>query len=148
MANAPANMASILDRAADTFERPKPLPVGQYLTTVVGQPRQDVSEKKGTPFIEYTLKLMQAMEDVDEEALAEAGGIGERTMKNTFYLTEASAYRLKEFLEHCGVEIEGKKLSQAVGEAAGCQVIIKIKHTTSEDGEQIYANIAKTLPVE
>lgn len=143
-----ANMAAILDRPADTFERPKPLPVGQYLTTVVGQPRQDVSEKKQTPFVEYTLKLMQAYDDVDQEALTEAGGIGDRTMKITFYLTEASAYRLKEFLEHCGVDIDGKKLSQAIGEAAGCQVVIKIKHTASDDGEQIYANIARTLPVE
>ena len=34
--------------------------------------RFDVSPNKGTPFVEFTLQLMEASDDVDSEALKDA----------------------------------------------------------------------------
>src|SRR5256885_335119 len=94
------NFGSLLDTNADEVEKPKPRPEGSYLWTVKGMPRFDKSSKKQTEFAEFTLACVQAGDDVDEEALATAGGIEDYTQRVTFYLTEASLWRLKEFLQH------------------------------------------------
>src|SRR5215471_6233271 len=66
------NFADILDIPSTDVSRPKPLPQGTYLCMVKGNYREDKSTKKGTEFSEYTLQILQAMDDVDEDALAEA----------------------------------------------------------------------------
>lgn len=142
------DFGSILDRQGSEIERPKPLPQGSYLCVVKGLPRHDKSAKKQTPYVEYTLQPLQALDDVDAEALAEIGGLENKTIKATFYLTEASAFMLKDFLAHCGVDVEGQTLRAAIEEAPNCQVIAHMKHEASEDGERVYSKLAKTAPVE
>ena len=148
---------SVLDVPASDIERPKPLPVGSYLCLVQGQPRIDKSRKKQTEFSEFTLKMLQALDDVDLEALegcltSPSGDkklLQDCTIKVTFYHTENSIYRLKEFLEHCGVEIKkGMSLRQLIAETPGCEVIAHLSHEASEDGEAIYARVRSTEPVE
>lgn len=144
----PTSFASVLDMPSGDIERPKPLPPGSYVAVVQGQPRQDKSAKKQTEFVEYTLKLLEAQEDVDTDALKEIGGIADKTIKSTYYLTENSVWRLKEFLEHCGVEMdESTSLRQLIGEAAGCQVLITIAHEASQDGSAVFAKVKNTAAV-
>lgn len=149
--NAP-NFGSILDKASSEIERPKPFPVGTYITAVVGLPRIDKSAKKQTEFSEYTLKLLQAGEDVDTEALEAMGGIRDKTIKATYYHTEDAAWRLKKFLDDCRVpedeDGEDLTLRQRIQMVAGRQVAITIKHTASDDGTTIYANVNGTAAVE
>jgi hypothetical protein len=148
-------LASILDRQGQEIERPKPLPVGTYRAIVTGAPRFDKSTKKGTDFVEFTLKLISAEEDVDEDdlkhALTKPSGasvpLTEKTTKVTYYLTEDATWRLKDFLKHCGVDTDNITLRQAIAEAQNSEVLISIKHTPSDDGEAIYANVAKTAAV-
>ena len=74
-----ANFTDILNKPAETVEKPKPRPVGTYLCIVDGPHKQrDVKGKDGTeyPVVGFTFKTMQAQEDVDQAALAEAGGVG------------------------------------------------------------------------
>ncbi len=151
MAQAAPNrtFSSVLDTPAGDIERPKPLPVGSYVCVVQGQPRIDKSTKKQTEFVEYTLKLLEALDDVDDEALKDIGGIKDKTTRITFYLTENSIFRLKEFLEHCGIEMEDKgSLRQYIGEATGQQVVAHIVHEASQDGDAVYARVKNTTPVE
>ena len=112
------NFGSILDRAPSEIEKPKPLPQGSYITVLVGQPRFDKSAKKQTEFVEFTHKLLAAQEDVDEDELKVLGGVKDKVMKNTFYLTEGAAWRLKEFLEHCGID-EADSLREMIDETPG-----------------------------
>lgn len=141
--------ASVLDMPASDIERPKPLPVGSYVCVVQGQPRIDKSAKKQTEFVEYTLKLLEALDDVDTEALDNVGGIKDKITKVTFYLTENSVYRLKEFLEHCGVDMEEEgSLRQYIAEAPGKQVVAHIIHEASQDGDAVYARVKNTTAVE
>ena len=112
------SFSSILDRAPSEIEKPKPLPTGSYVTLLVGQPRIDKSTKKQTEYREFTHKILSAGEDVDEDDLkAYLGGkkLTDVLMKNTYYITEGAVWRLKEFLEHCGIE-EGESLREMVEE--------------------------------
>lgn len=166
------NFGSILDQAPSSISRPKPLPVGSYTTICKGYPRQDKSSKKGTEFVEFTLGIVSAGEDVDEEDLALAlkkpgedegsFALSEKSFRHTFYLTDASIYRLVDFLVHLGFEIEpdgnggykgvgddeDKTLRQMISETPNRQVGVNIKHQPSEDGSTVYANVASTFKVE
>jgi hypothetical protein len=139
------NFSSILDRAASEVEAPKPFPIGSYVCIVKGLPRFDKSSKKQTEFAEFTLQPISVLEDVDPDALEEFGGFADKTLRTTFYLTEEAIYRLKDFLVNCGIEPEGKTLSEMINETPGQTVIAVVGHRASEDGERIFAEVKKTL---
>lgn len=139
--------SSILDRPSADVERPKPLPQGTYICVVEGMPRYDKSSRKGTDFAEFTLKVIQADEDVDADDLKAVGGGVGKTIRATYYLTEDALWRLKVFLDDCGVE-EGKhSLRRRAEMAAGHQVGVFIKHEATDDGA-VFARVNKTMPVE
>jgi len=150
--------ASILDRPATEIERPKPLPVGTYLTVIKGMPRYDKSAKKQTPFIEFTHAIQSAREDVSEEDLKAylTNGAGEVksltavTIKNTYYLTEEAGWRLKKFLGDLGFDMEDPENTMRVvaEQSAGSEVYVTIRHRPSEDGRNVFAEIADTAAVE
>ena len=149
------NLSSILDRPSEDAERPKPFPQGSYVC-VVQSWEEGASTKKLTPFIRFILKPVDPGEDVDADELEEVGGLGTRTIPTTYYLTDNSEYRLREFLDHCGVPTkEGKnKLSHreraemAVNHQVGA--FIKHRYNTSEDGEVAFtvAEVSRTYSVE
>jgi hypothetical protein len=139
------NFASILDEAPTEINRPKPLPVGTYLCVVQGQPVYDKSNKKGTPFVEFTLRPVSAEEDVDADDLAEMGGIGDKTIKATFYLTDDAVFRLDEFHQHCGIDINEPASRRSRNEAiVNAQVRAVIKHEMSQDATQAFARLSRT----
>jgi len=148
------NFSSILDKPASNIERPKPLPVGTYLTIIKGLPRYDSSSKKQTPFIEFTHEFIQAQDDVDAEELEALGGLRNKDgtakqMKNTFYLTEASGWRLREFLEALGFDFEDgvTTMRQAAEESANSEVYVTIRHEASDDGKSVFAKIGGVAKV-
>lgn len=143
------NFTDILDRAPSEVEKPKPIAQGTYSTVLVGMPRHDKSAKKQTPFIEFTHKFVAAGDDVDADDLAAA--LGDRSlqdvvMKNTFYLTEGSAWRLKQFLADCGFDTDASdtSLREMTEQTAGRSVNVFIKHEPSQDGQSIFAKIDST----
>jgi hypothetical protein len=151
-----AQFTDILDKPATEIDRPKPLPVGTYTWQIQGLPRYDKSREKQTPFYEFTCKCIGAGEDVNEDDLNEWAQKADGTMRSltdytskiTFYITPDSLYRLQEFLQHCGIDGEGKTTRQCIDDAPNCQFIGAITHSASKDGESVYANISKTAPVE
>ena len=144
------SFSSILDKAPTDVKPPQALPAGEYLCTVKGMPRYDKSARKGTPFIEYTLVIVQAMDSVDADAVAAVeGGVAGKVIKATYYDTPEAGYRLKDFFEHCGLDVEGAdSLRELVDQPNGCQVIATLKHEASEDGQRVFARLAGTAPVE
>ncbi len=141
------NFGALLDKPASDVERPKPLPQGSYHCVVKGLPRFDKSSKKFTEFVEFTLQPTSAGEDVDEEDLEAMGGIANKTIRATYYITEDALWRLKDFLGHCGIEEDGS-LRNMIDQTPNCEVIAFIKHRASEDGQAVFAELAKTAPVE
>ena len=57
------NFASILDEAPTEIDRPKPIPTGTYLCRVQGTPTYDKSSKKGTPFVQFTLRTPDQLDE-------------------------------------------------------------------------------------
>lgn len=138
-----ANFTDILNKPAEAVEKPKPRPVGTYLCLVNGPHKQrEVNDK---PIIEIALKTMQAQADVDQAALAEAGGVG-NVVTQTFWLVNNdggdNSWPLVNFLEnHLGIEKAGKSIAQMLSEAPGKQVLATLKHEiyTDKAGEPAIA---------
>ena len=145
---AQTSFESILDTPATEVERPKPLPAGTYDAIVKGLPEFGESSQKKTPFARFTLAMQSAGEDVDEEELTSIGGLDGKSIKSTYYTTPDALFRLTDFLEHCGIELDGKTIRQAIDDTPNCSVKILIGHTASADGESIFAELKKTMPAE
>ncbi len=142
--------ADILNRPSSQTEKPKPLPVGTYLAMVKGQHEEGESAQKKTPFVKFALQLLQAADDVDEVALAEAlkgKPLHEKTISVTFYITEDAAWRLGKFLEDLGFEPGDASYLQMMSQAAGKQVMVALKHRPSQDGTSVYAEVDSTAAV-
>ncbi len=152
--NQQATFQSILDAPATDSVRPPAMPAGTYLCLVKGLPRRDKSTKKGTDFIEYTIQFVapyinaEGESDVDAEQLAEFGEVKGKDMRLTFYMTEASAYRHREFLENdLKLDCEGKSHWAAAQEAPGSQFLASIRQKARDDGKGVYSEIGSTAPV-
>jgi hypothetical protein len=142
--------ANILDRAPSEIERPKPLPAGTYRCVVKGLPRYDKSSKKQTDFVEFTLQPTSAEADVDESDLEAMGGFANKEIKATYYITEGAAWRLTQFLEHLGFDVESEDatIREMCEQASGSEVFVTMKHRASQDGKSVFAEIADTARVE
>lgn len=145
---------SVLDTPSSEIERPPTLPRGYYHCVVQGPPRIDKSSQKQTEFSEFALKVLSVWEkdgipQVDEDELEEFGEVKDQIIRVTFYHTEKSIFRLKEFLTHCGIDTDGKEtLRQLIQEAQGCQVIAHVVHEPWQSGEGVSARVRGTAPVE
>jgi hypothetical protein len=143
--------SSILDRPSNTIEKPKPLPVGTYLAMCKGLPREDKSSKQQTPFVEFTMQLLQAAEDVDADglqAVLKDKALSDITMKNTYYLTENAAWRLQKFLESdLLIPGDDNSLRQMISASPGKQCLVSVKHEASQDGTTVFARITDTAPI-
>lgn len=152
------NFTEILDRRPSEVEKPKPIPAGTYATVITGLPRFDKSTKKQTPYVEFQHKIVNAGEDVSEDDLKEALSLPDGSvrslqdivMKNTYYLTEGAAWRLKEFLRDCGHDVENDTMSlrEMVENCAGRSVGIFVTHVPSQDGQTVFAQIDKTVALD
>ena len=143
------NYASILDVPMDQVKPPSPAPEGTYLCMVAGLPREDKSTTKGTDYYEFTLGVIKAMDDVDEDELNEwldGESLQSKSFPITFYLTDKSLYRLKDFYEHCGLEVEGKSAKQLKDYTPNCQVYAFVKQKPAESG-RIFSNVVRTAAV-
>lgn len=144
---------SILDRPSEDAERPKPLPQGSYVCVVHGLPEYGKSSKKQTDFVRFTLIPLQAMDDVDADALDEVGGLEGKSLSDTYYLTPNAEYRLRDFLDNCGIpsrDDDEEKLSHRarIEMATNQQVIAHVKHRASQDGSSVFAEVSGTAAVE
>lgn len=150
------NFESILDTPSEAVERPSPAPAGTYDFLVKGLPEHGESSQKKTPFVRFTLAYQAADEDVAEDELNEwltrkdgtVDKLTEKQIKITFYTTPDAMWRLTEFLEDCGVDPEGKTVRQMIDDTPNCSVRGVIGHRASEDGEQIFAEVKKTMRIE
>lgn len=152
------NFGAILDKAPTEISRPKPLPIGSYTMLIKGLPKFDKSTKKQTEYVEWTLQFLAPGDDVDTDELqasltkpsGDVTSLSDRTIRATYYITEDALWRLKEFLRHCGFDVDSDDLSmrQMIAETPGRQVGIHLKHVPSEDGQSMFANIDKTFSVE
>src|SRR5258705_10563889 len=66
------NFASILDQPAADVKPPPLIPVGTYHTVIQGLPEAGQSSKKQTDYFKFQHRIVAALDDVDQDALAES----------------------------------------------------------------------------
>jgi hypothetical protein len=132
------SFTDILSTPMNAVEKPKPRPVGTYIGMVTAPPQITKIGKNETDAAIFKVKLLRPGPDVDTDALQEAGGIGDRELRVTQFLTKDSLYRVKDFLSALGVDVEAMTLGEALGSSANRQAMFKIKHRPSPDGTELY----------
>ena len=155
------DFTSVLDTPSNEVSRPKPQAQGTYVVQDRGLPRIDKSTKKGTEFSEYTLQILEACEDVDPEDLkfcltkpsGEMIPLKERSLRVTFYHTPDALWRLKKFLDDCQIPAEDdegniRSIRERMQDVPGKVLLAHVKHSPSDDGETVYANVDKTAKYE
>jgi hypothetical protein len=142
------HFASILDEAPTEVVFPPPLPVGTYLCTV-GQHAETPKSKAGNTGIKFPLRPIAAMEDVDEEALNEIGGLEGKSLSITFWLTPDSITFLDQFHRDCGIDLS-EPVSRRVRnqEVVNSQVLAVVTHRMSDDNTREFAEVKRTARVE
>ena len=147
------DFTSVLDQTPDEIERPRPLPPGGYVCIIKERFTQDKSAQKATPFFEFLLHPVEALENVDEEALEDvltkANGekkkLSDMIIRARFFDTPDASWRLKKFLlTDLQLENEGT-MGQIMENATGCQVIANIKHRSFNN--DVFVDLVSTAPV-
>lgn len=129
------------DATKDEIKDVPPIPPGTYLAMIVGPHEMVKSSRKGTPGVEFNLRLLQARADVDPDRLQahlEAAGrnLADTTMKHTVWDSPFAAQQLRDFVyEHLGID-EDLPFKQALSEVPGRNLLVNITHrpTQSADG--------------
>lgn len=135
------NFEDILNTPMSDVEKPKPRPVGTYVGVVTKAPEIKKIGQKETLAAIFEIKLLQPGADVAIDQLQEAGGIGERTVRLTQFLTADALWRLKSFLEALGIQDDGRPIGAYLPETVGRQALYKIKHRPSPDGATLFEEI-------
>lgn len=126
------DFSELLNVEANKVERPPAKPVGTYVLRVTKTPEQIESREKKTPGLQFTFAYVEALADVDPELL-ENVDLSKGTIRDTFWITEDSLYRLKEFYEKAGADIESKTFKELVPESANMEVLAHVVQVPGRD---------------
>ena len=138
--------AEIMNKKAGEAERVPPTPAGHWLFLVETPTFGTDTGGKKNDYVDFLLRPIQPMEDVEMEAVEEIGleKITKKTLHNTKYLTEDALWALDEFLENvCEIEPSGRSYKQLIPEAKGKQVVGLIIEGTSADGKRPISYVDK-----
>lgn len=137
------NFASILDEAPTEIARTPPLPVGTYLCTI-GQFELSQSENRPSSF---QLTVVAPLEDVDEEALADAGGCKGKILRYNIWHDERAAEALDTIHAYAGLDLSGLgDVSRAARNEmiVNSTVLAEVKHRSDKnDPSKVYAEVKR-----
>jgi len=143
--------ASILDTAVlGNIEKPKPMPVGSYQVLIKSLETGKTKSDKKTDYLRIHAETVQPLSDVNEEELAAFGPVNGKKVSFDFYLTEATLWRLNEFIvDHVGLDqLRGVALSQAIPELVNNTVGITVAHRRDErKPDDVYLDVTKTFRI-
>ena len=154
------NFTDALQVKGGDIERPALLPVGTYRAVVDKIPAFDVIGDGKWDTVDFPMKVVEAGEDVDAEALAAFGPLTNVRLRRRFMFSKAeedstsndqSMFNLRRFLEdHLLIDgFQKKTLKQSLADAVGQQCLIYVRwRADKNDAEIQYAEIGKTLPLE
>ncbi len=155
------DFTSALDRKMEDVKRPPNPPVGHYTIQVKEHPDNSSFESRtsGKTFdrLEFSMVLVEPQDDVDPDELAEYGGeVSGFVVRKSFLFDNEdenafnrSLFNLKRFMEHLGLDMEGKSVSEALGESIGAQCIGELKHRPDpNDAEVLYTELGRTAAID
>lgn len=134
---------TILAKPAAEVKKPKALPPGTYhgriSATDFGESRQ-----KKTPQVMFTLSGLMPGEDIDQ-SLLEGIDLSKKTLRSTYYFTEASEYRVVELAQSMGIITDGMSLAQVVADCMNQPVLITVTQRNSDDGKDIFNDVSELV---
>lgn len=90
------NFSELGQIKANTVERPKPLPEGRYNAKFSG-PMKEHKAQSGNLAMRFPFKIVSAGEDVDQDKLAEGGGIPDKEFTLDFWMSPDARFRFTDF---------------------------------------------------
>jgi hypothetical protein len=146
------DFTDILSKKAADVEKPVPKPVGSYLSSIQGMPKQKKVNVQGEErlIVSFNCKAGSPMEDVDLDDLNNPK-VGEISTwpsfnKDIWIDTPEGEYQLREFLtKTLDIEPGKKSLGEMCAEAPGRQLIITLKHRPYTDKNTNEAEIATDI---
>lgn len=131
---------ALLEKRVAEAERPKPLPPGVYIA-VITEHTPGESQKKKTPYIRFSYRILAAHSEVDEAALAEMKNWNERKLYQDFYLTPDALWRLREHIEKVGVDFGSRTFAEALPDTLNKQIgIVVTQEASQKEGDDAIYN--------
>lgn len=96
-----ANWGDLANTQIGQVERPKPVPPGHYIAVFSGPMKQHKAQS-GNLAMRFPFRLQGPTGDVDEQALAEAGGIPDKEFTIDFWMSPDARWRFTEFAKAQG----------------------------------------------
>ena len=124
------NTGDILSMRLGDIKDIPPIPVGTYAATITSIPKIDNFGQAQKPGVEFSFKLTAPQDDVDAEALAEAGGLPEAPLTYTFWRTSKAAGIFRSFLVDVLGFSEDEKPQDALMQVQGMEALVTIEHNT------------------
>jgi hypothetical protein len=152
------NFADALNTKVGEIERPPLIPSGTYRAVVKKVPVIDTIADGKWDVLDFTLQLVEAQEDVDQQDLASFGGLSNATMTRHRFMFnkeddaafKRTLFNLKRFLaEHLGVEAgDNTPLKESLNASVNTQCLVFMKwRADKNDPEVQYSEVGRTAPV-
>ncbi len=152
------DFSQLLSKPAEEIKAPKALPEGSFLGLITAF-KFDIAktpndkEQPEKPVCDLTVKLQEAMEDVDAADLNEALDgqplSAKPAMKHTLWLTPDAQYRVVELCENLGIPKEGQTLASMIPELVNKTVLVNLVKVQSKKAGQsdvFFTNIGTIAP--
>lgn len=138
------DFSKLLQKPVTSAERPKPKAAGTYLG-VVSKYEFGESQQKKTPYVRYHISSVAPGPEVDMEENARNGiDLAKWSPYKDYFLTDDALYRLREFIESCGISVDGRSFNETIPEVVGKPIQFECVNTTSsKPGKEaeIYSNV-------
>ena len=129
----------LLDKRAADVEAPKPLPEGPYYVRIADQNMTERGEKK-TKVCIYPLEVLEALEGVDENRLAEFGDLNDAILNADFWLTKRALYRLTDWWsEVLDIQDDGRTIKEMLPDPVGQYAVAYVTQRPSGRADVVRA---------
>lgn len=135
------DFAKLLSKPLDDVKKPPAWPAGTYLGRVTKFEFGD-QNKNNTPYARFFIKVTVAGPGLEAEEVVGIDFTKGREFRKDFYLSEDAEWRLKEFIESCGVPTQGRTFAETVPECANAQVQIEVIQQNSQRNAEELVNFA------
>lgn len=133
------DFGTLLSKPLDDVKKPAPLPAGTYHGRVLSYEPMESREKK-TPYIRFHIAVSHAGDDIDPELITGVD-LTKRQLRRDYFLTPDAEWRLKEFIQSCGVPTTGRSFNETLPELQNASVIISVTQRPGRDGDEFFNDI-------
>jgi len=152
------NFNDVLSAKVAEIERPPLIPIGTYRGVVKKIPSLETSNDGKFDFVDFSIQLVAAEDDVDQDDLKAFGGLNNTYARHRFLFNKEddtafkrTLFNLKRFLiDHLQVEADPEKdLKEALNASVNMNCLVFMKwRADKNDPEVQYSEIGKTAPAE